>query len=237
MTYVNVFLFAVLPYLALALLAVLAILRYVKHGFTYSSLSSQFLDNRQHFWGSVPFHYGIIVVLLGHLVAFLVPRQILWWNSRPLRLYILEVSALICGLLALVGLVNLVLRRLTQTKARVTTTPADWLVLGLLGFSIVTGLYTAIAYKWGSSWFAASLSPYLWSIATLSPRIEYVTGLPLIVRLHIVAAYALLILFPFTRLVHILVVPVPYLWRRPQVVRWYWDRKMIRNALSGSSRR
>ncbi|GAB4220175.1 MAG: respiratory nitrate reductase subunit gamma [Acidobacteriota bacterium] len=233
MTYLNVFLFAVFPYLALVVLLVISILRYVRQGFTYSSLSSQFLENRYHFWGSVPFHYGIIVVLLGHLVAFLMPRQILWWNSTSLRLYILEVSALICGLLALVGLVNLVLRRLTHARARVTTSAADWIVFGLLMFSIATGVYIAIAYKWGSSWFAASLSPYLWSIVTFSPRIEYVIGLPVVVQLHILAAFTLLLLFPFTRLVHILVVPIPYLWRRPQVVRWYWNRRLIRNALTG----
>lgn len=233
MPYLNVFLFAVFPYLALVVLLVISILRYVRQGFSYSSLSSQFLENRHHFWGSVPFHYGIIVVLLGHLVAFLLPRQIQWWNGTPLRLYILEVSALICGLLALVGLVNLLLRRITHAKARITTSAADWIVLGLLLFSIATGVYTAIAYKWGSSWFSVSLSPYLWSILTLSPRIEYVIGLPLVVQLHILAGFALLLLFPFTRLVHILVVPIPYLWRRPQVVRWYWDRRLIRNPFFG----
>jgi nitrate reductase gamma subunit len=233
MSYLNLFLFAVFPYLALMVLLVISILRYVRQGFTYSSLSSQFLENRHHFWGSVLFHYGIIIVLLGHLVAFLMPQQILWWNSAPVRLYILEVSALICGLLALVGLVNLVLRRLTHAKARVTTSAADWIVLALLMFSIVTGVYTAIAYKWGSSWFSAALSPYLWSILTFSPRIEYVIGLALVVQLHVLAAFTLLLLFPFTRLVHILVVPIPYLWRRPQVVRWYWNRRLIRNALSG----
>ncbi|MFQ6610595.1 MAG: respiratory nitrate reductase subunit gamma [Fidelibacterota bacterium] len=31
-------------------------------------------------------------------------------------------------------------------------------------------------------------------------------------------------MFPFSRLVHVLVVPNPYLWRRPQLVRWNWNR-------------
>jgi len=102
----NQILFIVFPYLAMFIFFVGTIMRYRKAPFSYSSLSTQFLENRQHFWGLVPFHYGIVVVLAGHIVAFFVPRQILLWNSHPLRLYILEVSALIFGLLALVGLLG-----------------------------------------------------------------------------------------------------------------------------------
>jgi nitrate reductase gamma subunit len=38
---------------------------------------------------------------------------------------------------------------------------------------------------------------------------------------HIVNAWLVIAFFPFTRLVHILVVPNHYLWRKRQVVRWY----------------
>ena len=44
----------------------------------------------------------------------------------------------------------------------------------------------------------------------------------------IVNAYALIAFFPFSRLVHILVVPNPYLWRKPQVVRWSYGRPQTR---------
>jgi nitrate reductase gamma subunit len=36
-----------------------------------------------------------------------------------------------------------------------------------------------------------------------------------------VNAFVLIGIFPFSRLVHILVVPNQYLWRKRQVVRWY----------------
>src|SRR3989339_2168962 len=78
--------FMVLPYLAILLFFLVGIYRYSARRFSYSSLSSQFLENQQHFWGLVPFHYGILVVLAGHIVAFLLPRELLWWNSRPVRL-------------------------------------------------------------------------------------------------------------------------------------------------------
>ena len=220
-SYLDVALFSVLPYVALFTFLLVTIQRYRGQAFTYSSLSSQFLENQQHFFGLVPFHYGILVVLTGHVVAFLLPAELLWWNSRPLRLYVLEATALVFGLLTLVGLIAIVTRRVNVSKVRGVTTLADWIVLALLLVQVAGGVYVAIAYPWGSSWFAAIVAPYLWSLLALAPDLGAIAPLPFAVKLHVANAYLLILFFPFTRLVHILVVPNPYLWRRPQVVRWY----------------
>lgn len=217
----DTILFVALPYVALATFFGGTILRYRSRPFTYSSLSSQFLENRAHFWAQVPFHYGILLVLAGHVLAFLLPSQLLAWNASPVRLLVLEVTGLALALLTFLGLVNVVVRRLRSDRLRVVTTPMDVVVYVLLGVQLLTGIGTAVAYPWGSSWFASVLTPYLRSIATLSPELQWVTALPLMVKLHVVGLWALLLVFPFTRLVHVLVVPNPYLWRRPQVVRWY----------------
>jgi nitrate reductase gamma subunit len=219
--YLDQVLFAVLPYVALVLLLLVTIQRYRAQRFTYSSLSSQFLENRRHFWGLVPFHYGILVVIAGHVVAFLIPREILAWNSQPLRLYVLELTALVFGLLTLIGLLAAVTRRLGNPRVRVVTSVSDWVLYGLLFVQVASGVYVAVFYPWGSSWFAASAAPYLWSLVKLNPDVTYVAAMPHVVKLHIVGAFLLIGFFPFTRLVHILVVPNPYLWRKPQVVRWY----------------
>ena len=211
----------VLPYLAVFVFLLGTIIRYRRAPFTYSSLSSQFLENREHFWTVVPLHYGIIVVLLGHLVAFLIPREVLAWNSRPLRLCVLEVSALAFGLLALVGLAGAVHRRVTVSAVRAVTSGMDWVVFALLLVQVASGLTVAIVYPWGSSWFASTAAPYLWSLIRLDPDLSTVAVMPLAVKVHIVMAYTLVGIAPFTRLVHILVTPNPYLWRRTQVVRWY----------------
>ena len=98
---------------------------------------------------------------------------------------------------------------------------------------LASGVYVAVFYPWGSSWFAASAAPYLWSLVLLNPDISYIAALPPMVKLHIVTAFLLIGFFPFTRLVHILVVPNPYLWRRPQVVRWYRRPAPSARAWSG----
>ncbi len=220
--------FSILPYLALALFFGGTIYRYRARAFTYSSLSTQFLENQHHFSAMVPFHYGILTVIAGHVIAFLVPRQILLWNARPLRLYILEVSALIFGLLSLTGLLAIIVRRLTTNKVRIITTVADWMLYLLLLVQLASGVYIAIFHPWGSSWFAASASPYLWSVVKLQPDISYITAMPWAVKLHMINAFAVVGFFPFTRLVHVLVVPNPYLWRKRQVVRWNADPRTVR---------
>ncbi len=226
MTTLNLLLFVMLPYLALALFLLVTIQRYRRSPFTYSSLSSQFLEGKQHFWGMVSFHYGILFVLTGHVVGLLIPRQVLLWNSKPLRLYVLEISALIFGLMALVGMCAAVYRRLVMSKTRIVTSAADWIILALLVLQIAAGIYVAVVYPWGSSWYAASAAPYLWSIFTFRPDASFLATMPFAIKLHIVNAWVMVAVFPFTRLVHALVAPFPYLWRKPEVVRWYGIRRL-----------
>ncbi|MCG3206761.1 MAG: Nitrate reductase-like protein NarX [Anaerolineae bacterium] len=221
-------LYGVLPYVALALAIVGTIWRYFDNRFSYSSLSSQFLENRQLFWGSVPWHYGILFVLTGHLVGLLIPRGVLLWNSHPLRLLVLEVSALAFGLLTLWGLLALIYRRATNKKVRIVTSWMDWLLLLALLVQVVAGVWTAIFYRWGSSWYAGFAVPYLWSVFLLRPQIELVSNLPWMVQTHIIGAFVLTALLPFTRLVHFLSAPLAYIWRPWQVV--VWNRRAPRKA-------
>lgn len=220
MSGLDLFLFGVLPYLAMSVFLLVTIQRYRQQKFSYSSLSSQLLENRQHFWGTVPFHYGILVVLLGHVFAFLLPRTLLAWNGTPWRLYVLEASAFAFGLLTLFGLVNVIVRRTLDHKTRKVTSVSDWILYALLAVQVTTGVLVAYLHGWGSSWFAAALSPWLRSLVTLSPDVAGLATLPPLVKAHVVNAWLLIGFFPFTRLVHVLVVPNPYLWRKPQLVVW-----------------
>ncbi len=220
----NQFLFIALPYVCLFTFFLMTIHRYRAQSFSYSSLSSQFLENKNHFWAVVPFHYGVLAVTAGHLIAIFIPRTILAWNGHPLRLYILEISALACGLLTLIGLVAIVLRRGTTSRIRQVTSVTDWILFAMLLIQTVSGISIAILHPWGSSWFATNMSPYLWSIFKLNPDISFVVAMPHLVKLHIVLAFLTVGFFPFTRLVHLLVVPNPYLWRKTQVVRWYGQK-------------
>ncbi len=232
MNLLNTFLFIILPYVALTVFLVGTIYRYRGTKFKFSSLSSEFLEGKNLFWGSVPFHYGILVLFFGHLIAFLLPDVILSWNSSPLRLIILEVSAFIFGLSALVGMFNLLLRRNINPRIKMVTTKMDLFIELLLFIQIFFGLWIAYEYRWGSSWFASVMSPYLTSIFTLNPQIAAISNMPWVVKIHVSLTYVIVLLIPFTRLVHLLVPPLNYIWRPYQKVIWYWNRKKIRDPKS-----
>ncbi|MDP6962789.1 MAG: respiratory nitrate reductase subunit gamma [Planctomycetota bacterium] len=232
----DTFLFVVIPYVSLVLFFLVGIARYRNRPFSVSSLSSQFLENRKHFWSTVPFHYGLLGVLAIHLAGLLIPDVILSWNASTMRLIFLEVTGLSLGLLALFGIINSIIRRIRYPRLVVVTNSSDWILLTMLVIQIVLGILISVHHGWGSSWFASNASPWLWSIFTLSPEPAYVASLPLLVKLHIVFAWLIIAYFPFTRLIHVLVVPNPYLWRKTQVVLWNRDRKTVRTKDKDTSR-
>src|SRR3990167_8533801 len=225
----NNFLFIALPYIAIVTFVVGSIRRYRATGFKVSSLSSQFLEGRRLYFGSMAFHWGILVVFTGHLVTFLFPTATLAWNSNPVRLIVVEVLAFTFGLSVLVGLTGLLLRRISNPRIESVTSRMDVAIELLILAQVVLGCWIALGYRWGSSWFASDLSPYLWSIVKLNPQTEAVNAMPPVIRAHIVGAFVIIGMIPFTRLMHFLVAPFHYIVRPFQLVMWTWDRRRVRD--------
>ncbi len=232
MNLLNNFLFVALPYVAIVVFLVGAIYRYRATGFKYSSLSSQFLDGGGIYIFAVLFHWGILIVFLGHVIAFLFPQATLAWYSSAARLIAAEVVVFAFGLSVLIGLAALFIRRMSRPRLRVVTSRMDIVIELLLLAQVVLGLWIALGYRWGYYWFASDMSPYLWSILKLNPQIEAVSAMPWVIQTHIVGACVILGMIPFTRLVHFLVAPFHYIWRPYQRVIWYWDRKRVRDPLT-----
>jgi len=220
----NNLLFVIFPYVAAILAVVVTVYRALVRPFSISSLSSQLLENKKLYWGSISFHWGIVLILLMHLAAIFFPRGLLLWNAVPLRLYLLEFTGLALGLWCLAGLLILVWRRLSCRRIWVVTTPMDLVVLLLLLVSVVTGVITATAYRFGSYWFTGVFTPYLVSLFVLQPQVELVAPLPWIIKLHVFNFFVLLVSFPFSRLVHIITYPLGYLMRPWQIVIRYRDK-------------
>src|SRR4030066_382440 len=109
-------LFGAMPYILLSICVVGAIWRYTSNRYSWSSQSSQVLENSVLFYGSFPWHYGILIILVMHIFGLFFPRAILAWNGVPLRLYILELSGLALGFLAFFGLLVFTYRRLTDVR-------------------------------------------------------------------------------------------------------------------------
>ncbi len=219
-------LFIAFPYVAVVVAVAGGVYRYFADRFSYSSMSSQFLENRMLFWGSVPFHYGIVIILLGHIMGGLFPYYSNFLIVNVFHMYTLELGGIALGLLTNFGVILLIIRRLVYPKLVPETTLMDWVILLVLLAQVLSGSYIAHFYRWGAVWYPYSPVPWLKSLAHLDPQIDFITPLPWIIRFHALNAFVIVGLIPFTRLVHIFTAPVTYIWRPLQVV--IWNKKAAR---------
>jgi len=231
----NLLLFVVLPYVALFTAAAGMTYRYWKQPRTVSSFSSQLLESRKQFWAVVLFHYGVLATLIGHAIGLLWPRQVLQWNAQPLRLYVLEALAIALGTTAFLGIVLAITRRASTPRLWAVTSKADWVLLVLLFVQLLSGLSIAFFRPWGAYWYPASAVPYLRSIFAFHPDGAYIAAMPAIVKVHVTGAWLLVLAIPFTRLAHMLVAPLTYLFRKPQVSRSRVARPLVPAAQPGGN--
>ena len=70
------FIFIGLPYGALALFIFVVPYRYYVNRLTWTPYSSQFLERKTLYWGAMAWHFGIVTVLMAHLIGFLAPRLV-----------------------------------------------------------------------------------------------------------------------------------------------------------------
>ena len=112
----DFFLFIGLPYIALFSLVVVSIYRFKTRESGISSLSSQFLEKEKLFWGSIAWHVGITIVLLGHIIAFSMPSFVQALVSNLVILYSLEIIGLSASLFAFIGLIILDLMLIRHFK-------------------------------------------------------------------------------------------------------------------------
>ena len=214
------FLFGIFPYIAFSLAIIGGVYRHSASRFSYSSLSSQFLENHTLFWGSVPWHYGIVLILLAHLFGALFRETSSSLLSGPTHLFVSELIGMSLGIFTIFGILLLIARRIINSKVLTVTSVMDWTLLAFLTAQVAAGVIIAISYRWGSLWYLDTAVPWFWSIGRLSPDFSTISPLPWIVKFHMLNAFMVILLFPFTRLVHIFTVPITYLWRPYQVVIW-----------------
>lgn len=218
------FLFGIYPYIALAVLLVGSIARYETDPFTWKTSSSQLLRRKQLVIGSIFFHLGILVIFAGHLVGLLTPIWIFdaLGISHTFKQLLAMVGGGIAGVFGLIGGIMLFHRRWTDSRIRATSSFADIAVLVLLISQLVLGLLTIFVsanhldghemvtfMTWAQGIFTFQ--------ADAAANIEHAA---LIFKLHIFLGLTIFLVFPFTRLVHMLSVPVRYFVRPGyQIVR------------------
>jgi nitrate reductase gamma subunit len=194
----DTLLFVALPYGALALLVLVPFVRSFVAANGLEDLETQPVRHAPWAW-----RYGLGLVLAGHALGFLLPRQVIAFDRLPLSVLVIETSAFGAGALALIGLAVCLSRALAERGAGGTGSQeaslADTLLCALLALAILSGLATALVYRWGTSWVGVTIVPYLRSLLLLRPEVELIAEMPALVRLHVLAGVGAAAVLPFSR--------------------------------------
>lgn len=222
MSYLNTLVFGIYPYIALAVLFIGSWARYDHAQFTWKAGSTQMLRKKGMSLASNLFHIGILVIFFGHLVGLLAPK----WMYEPFmtpgqKQVMAIVVGGIAGAMCLVGAAMLFYRRLTDARVRAAGSFADTLIIGLLLAQVVLGMLTilpTLGHLDGSEML--KFSAWAQGIFTFQGgAADHIADVHWIYKSHIFLGLTLFVVFPFTRLVHALSVPVEYFGRKYQVVR------------------
>ena len=222
MTSMDILLWAVLPYVTIAVFVVGTIWRYRYDKFGWTTRSSQLYEGQLIRVASPLFHIGILAVLMGHVIGLLIPED--WTHSAGITEEAYHVVAvglgLVAGALTLFGIAMLIYRRRTVGPVFAATTRNDKTMYVFLVAAILLGLLTTLLASGliGDGYnYRATVSPWFRSIFLLNPQIELMAEAPASFHVHAIAGMLLFIIWPFTRLVHAFSAPLGYL-VRPYVV-------------------
>ncbi|MFF4317583.1 respiratory nitrate reductase subunit gamma [Streptomyces sp. NPDC001568] len=218
----DLLLWGVLPYVSIALLVAGTVWRARYDQFGWTTRSSQSHESRLLRIGSPLFHFGMLFVVVGHVVGLLVPMD--WTDALGLSdhaYHLLAVSTgAVAGVAAAAGIGILVYRRFTVPAVRRATLRGDHLMYTVLLGAMALGLTATLLNSTGQTGgynYREGISIWFRSLFTLTPDYGLMAGAPLVFKLHILFGLTLFALIPYSRLVHMFSAPLKYL-ARPYVV-------------------
>lgn len=221
MTAADILLWIIIPYLAIATFALGHVWRYRYDKFGWTTRSSQLYESRLLRLGSPLFHFGILLVIGGHVFGILVPEAATSaiGISEPAYHAIAVTLGSVSGFMTVVGMAILIYRRRVTGPVFSATTRNDKAMYVLLAATIVAGLATTVL---GNALghphdYRLTVAPYFRSIFYAHPDVSLITAAPVGFQIHVMLAWALFAAWPFTRLVHVFSAPVGYL-TRPYIV-------------------
>ena len=222
----QVFWWAAVPYIAMAIFVVGHIWRYRYDQFGWTTRSTELQEKRWLAWGGPIFHYATFMAIGGHVIGILIPEG--WTRaigiSEPVYRWFSAAAGTVAVVLVLVGVAILAGRRIFVVRVRATTSPVDWFILVLLLVEIAFGLaMTTGVNLLGSGYnYRTTVSVWFRGLFAGDPHVALIANSPVLYQIHVSLAWLIIAAWPFTRLVHAWSAPVWYMWR-PFVV--YRSRK------------
>lgn len=221
-TYLEYFIYGYYPYLAGTVFLFGSLVRFDYGQYTWKTGSSQMLSTKHMRLASNLFHIGIVTIFFGHLVGLLTPHWMYEHFLLPSTKQLLAVViGGVAGVLCVLGGAMLLYRRLFNPRVRASSSKMDTLILAILLIQACLGL-TTIFFTLGHMDGEMMLTLASWAQAIVffnGGAADYLQDVSWIFKLHIFLGLTIILLFPFTRLVHVWSAPFGYLTRRYQLVR------------------
>lgn len=222
--YLHEFLFGIYPYVCLSVLLLGSLIRFDREQYTWKSDTSQMLRRGTLQLGSNLFHWGVLVVVVGHFAGFLAPH---WMVSPFLSASGHQLLAMVgggaAGLVSIIGLTMLIHRRLTDPRIRRNSRVRDIVIVLMLWLQLALGLWTVVlSMQHLDGAMFELLTDYVKGVVTFRPGVaRLLVGVPLTYQLHILLGFTIFLVTPFTRMVHIWsgLASLAYVLRPYQLVR------------------
>ncbi len=229
----NTFLWVVFPYVAMAVFVVGLIWRYRYDKFGWTTRSSQLYESKLLSIGSPLFHFGILFALLGHVMGLVIPKS--WTDALGIDQHAYHLVAvgggLVSGAMIVIGFIILVFRRRTVKSVFNATTINDKVMYLVLGLVIFFGMWNTLSTALSDAYnYRTGVSPWFRSIFKFAPDASLIATAPVQFQIHAFLAFLLILIWPFTRLVHVFSAPVGYLTRPYIVYRSAGDAPGVRNT-------
>lgn len=223
MEHFNNFLWGAFPWLAIAAFFVGIFWRWRTDQFGWTTHSSQIYESKLLRLSSPLFHWGMVFVVIGHLMGLAMPKS--WTRAVGISDHAYHLIATIPGSIAAVAVVlgfcGLLYRRIVNRSVFLSTSKSDKVMYVFLGLALLTGTIATFSTQvFGGPQgydYRETISPWLRDLIVFNIHPETMVDVPWQFKLHVLAGFTIIAVWPYTRLVHAFSAPIGYV-TRPYVV-------------------
>jgi nitrate reductase gamma subunit len=219
----DIFWWVIFPYITITIMIGGLLYRFAFRQLTWAAPSTNIFEKKWLRIGSPLFHYGIILAFIGHVMGMVIPIE--FYHAVGITDHMYHLGAIFgggfVGLMVVVGLIILLIRKIIIDPVRIHATFADFFTVFALLIVAGTGTYVTIIYNTTvvAYEYRDTIGPWFRSLFIFQPKYELMSGVPLLFQIHVLSAFALFASIPFTKLVHIFSIPIRYPSRPPQQYR------------------
>ncbi|HLR01293.1 MAG TPA: respiratory nitrate reductase subunit gamma [Virgibacillus sp.] len=219
----EIFWWVIFPYITGIIMIVGLLYRYTYKQISWAAPSTEFFEKKWLRIGSPLFHYGIVFAVIGHIMGMVVPHGFYTFFGISDHLYHMGaiIGGGIAGLMVVVGLIILLIRKIVIDPIRIHASFADFFAVSAVLVVAAIGTYMSIIYNLTvvEYEYRETIGPWFRSLFTLQPKYELMKSVPMIFKIHVITAFALFAAIPFTHLVHFYTLPARYPQRAKQQYR------------------